>query len=103
TLSRWQDLFPFIPALPLGIRQLPNPFPDRPWSALGDIFVGCPPWMFGMAYLVPLDVLFSSWFCYWIWRLLPVVAMAWGHEDRQDLHLFETSFGAYVGLGLSAL
>ncbi len=104
TLNRWRQRYPLIPAISLvGINQFPNPFTERPWSALGILFFGCPLWMFGMAYLVPLDVLFSAWFCYWVWRLVPVAAAAMGLDTSQWLRLFEASYGAYSGLGLSAL
>ncbi len=101
--NRWQFRYPFLPLLPITIRQVPNPLVGRPWSALGDIFFGAPLWMIGVSFLVPLDVLFSSWFFYWTWRLLPVLAAFFGLQDLSSLYLLEASFGAYAGLGLSAL
>ncbi len=110
TLNRWQPLFPFLPSIPVDIRQIPCPFPLPPWSALGDIFIGCPLWMFGMAFLAPLDVLFSTVLCYWMWRLELVGAAFAGRGDVNGvygsaggLYLNHISYGAYLGLGIGAL
>ncbi|MCS7225095.1 MAG: hypothetical protein NZ959_11180 [Armatimonadetes bacterium] len=101
--NRWHFLYPFLPVFPITIRQVPNPLVTRPWSALGDFFFGTPLWMIGVSFLVPLDVLFSSWFFYWIWRLTPVGATLIGLQEPLSLYLLETSFGAYMGLALAAL
>lgn len=47
-----------------------------PWSAMGSAQISFYPFVVGIAYLIPVDVTFSSWFFFWLTRLENVLGAA---------------------------
>lgn len=62
TLNGLAQLYPSLPHLPTAAHPLN--FVTPPWNALGWTPVSVYPFAIGLAYFVPLDVLFSCWFFY---------------------------------------
>jgi len=79
---------------------------SHPWNALGWTPINFFPFAIGIGFLLPLDLLFSSWFFYLVWKLERVVVAALGYPTGglgNPPYPHEQSFGAYVGLALLVL
>lgn len=76
---------------------------SHPWNALGWTPINFFPFAIGIGFLLPLDLLFSSWFFYIVWKLQRVVVAALGYPTGglgNPPYPHEQSFGAYLGLAL---
>jgi hypothetical protein len=62
------------------------------------------PFGVGLAFLIPQDVAFSSWFFYVLWKFVRIgtVAAGWGDIPRAPW-IDEQSFGAYIALAAFCL
>lgn len=98
-------LFPILPALPIKGTDLAQFFPDKPWSAMGWTPVGFYPFAIGMGFLLPTDMLFSTWFFCLVWRAQRIIASASGLTDYSPNfpYVNEQAFGAYMAVAVIAL
>ena len=71
----------------------------RPWNAIGWTPLNVIPFGVGLAFLIPQDLAFSSWFFYVLWKFVRIgtVAVGWGDIPRAPW-IDEQSFGAYIAL-----
>ncbi|MFC1714049.1 DUF6785 family protein [Candidatus Poribacteria bacterium] len=95
-------LYQVFPAIPLSY-NLGTHFTDRPWNAIGNAYVQVNPYAIGLAFAIPLDLQFSCWFLFFIWKAQRVLGSIAGvnlpgypFEDQQIL-------GAYLGIAAVAL
>ena len=95
-------LFPVVPMIPIKY-NLRDHFTDKPWNAIGDFPVQVNPYAIGLAFPIPLDLLFSCWFFFLVWKAERVIGSALGvntpgypFEDQQIL-------GGYLGIAAVAL
>jgi hypothetical protein len=97
-------LYPSIPTFDVRALKIGRYFQGWPWSVLGGVRGGLYPFAIGLGYLLPLDLLFSSWFFYWLWQAQYVITvlMAWEGDPRFP-YVSEQSFGGYIGLVLFSL
>ncbi|NPV46385.1 MAG: hypothetical protein HPY69_05485 [Armatimonadetes bacterium] len=107
-LDTYNGLALFWPALPqIPIKRRPW-YPTQglsaPWNAIKLCPLSWHPFALGMAYFMPQDMLFSSWFFYWFAKAQAVAAAmvgwSWSGDDyfRFAPYLHEQSFGALIGL-----
>ncbi|KPJ63824.1 hypothetical protein AMK68_02995, partial [candidate division KD3-62 bacterium DG_56] len=97
-------LYPSVPSLPVRRIDLNQYIVDRPWVGVGWLPISFYPFAIGLGYLLPLDLLFSSWFFFWVWKAQRIMTFALGWENRPDFpYVNQQSFGAYLGLALFAL
>ena len=96
-------LHAFDPAIPaLGKRfNLGMFFTERPWSAIHPITFQYRPAIFGLAYLMPLDVNFSVWFLYFVLKVEAVVTSAFGYNMSGFPYVHDQSSGAFLALALA--
>ena len=94
-------LYPPTPSIPMGFQNLSYLFQEKPWNAVGTILFTARPFVIGLAFFMPVDLAFSSWFFYFFGKILLVLKSALGW--RTDLYLDEQSEGAWIGLGVLAL
>jgi hypothetical protein len=94
--------YPNLPRLPIREINLQQYLVDRPWNAIGNTPLQFLPFVVGIGYLLPLDLLFSSWFFYFYWKAQAVATTAWGFNDGrpQFPYIQEQSAGAYLGVAL---
>lgn len=92
-------LYKVFPAIPLSYDMGPH-IVDRPWNAVGSFLIQVNPYAIGLAFPIPLDLLFSCWFLFLIWEAQRVMGSALGvnmpgypFEDQQIL-------GAYLGIAI---
>ena len=97
-------MFPNVPVFPIKLEDQSRLFTTRPWNAIGWFPVDFYPFAIGLGMLLPLDLSFSCWFFFWIWKLERIGA-AWVGWDTipQFPYVNQQSFGAYMGIFFFAL
>jgi hypothetical protein len=90
--------FPILPTVRVKYWDLSPYFVGRPWNAMGWTPISFYPFGIGLGYLLPPDLLFSSWFFYWFLKAERIVssAVGWLGYDAQAPYIEEQGFGAYV-------
>ena len=95
-------LFPLIPQIPLGYNLSPY-FTERPLSAIGNFPVQFNPFAIGLAFAIPLDLLFSCWFFFLFWKAEQVVGSMAGISQPGYPFAKQQVFGGYLGIAIVAL
>jgi len=93
---------PQVAALGVGY-DLGSIFTQRPWSGLRPLYLAHRPDIIGLGYLVPVDILFSTWFFYLVLRFETFFALLFGYEKAGFPYEWPQGFGAYVGLAVVIL
>lgn len=95
-------IWPSFPRIPL-IYNLGAHFVDKPFNAIGNLPIQINPYAIGLAFPIPLDLLFSCWFFFLIWKGERVFGSAAGlnlsgypFENQQIL-------GSYLGIAAVVL
>jgi len=95
-------LFPVFPQIPLKY-NLGTHFVDKPFNAIGSFPVQINPYAIGLAFPIPLDLLFSCWCLFLVWKAERVIGSIAGvnlpgypFPDQQIL-------GSYLGIAVVAL
>jgi hypothetical protein len=97
-------LYPSVPSLGGRLYDLLPFFSGKPWNAVGWTPIALFPFAVGMAFFIPLDLSFSSWFFYLFWKAERVAGAAFGLRNLPYFpYVDEQSLGAYIGLCLIAL
>jgi hypothetical protein len=106
-LNGLHQLYPVFPSL-LGVRgaayDLGQQLKSMPWQAIGWTPVNVYPFAVGLAFFIPLDLAFSSWFFYVYWKAARIVsaALGWG-KLRGAPWIDEQSHAAYQTLAVLSL
>ncbi len=97
-------LFPHVPSLGGKLYDLSLVFTERPWNAIGWSPLAVFPFGVGLSFFIPLDLSFSCWFFWLIWRFERLLGaiMGWKNLPRFPYEP-EQSHGAYLGLCIFAL
>jgi hypothetical protein len=96
---------PNVPTVYVRQTDLAPYITSRPWSAMGWTPISFYPFAIGLAYLLPLDLLFSCWFFYFFLKAerIATAAMGWDSAGSAMPYTNQQMFGAYVGIALAAL
>ena len=78
-------------------------FTEKPFSAMGWLRLGIYPFVLGIGFLIPLDLLFSTWFFFWVWKGQQIVGSTMGLEGTGYPYINYQGFGAYMGIFLIAV
>jgi hypothetical protein len=112
SLELWNGLaylYPSIPRLPLkrfdSAQDINTYLTSPPWNALSNISFTPYPIGIGLGMLLPVDLLFSTWFFTWAWRLIPVFGAMYGYNREGGGFPYQEpqGFGAYLGVAIAAL
>ena len=95
-------LFPLVPDLNTKT-DLRLYFTQPPWSAMGWMPLAFYPFAVGLAYFMPVDLAFSCWFFYVVWKAQLVVRQLMGLTAPAGPYLSSQSAGAWLGIGLLTL
>jgi hypothetical protein len=107
-LQLWNGAAVLNPQVPLiqlkYVDQGPTNFPTRPWSAIGWLPMGFYPFGIALGVLLPVDLIFSSWFFFLFYKFQLVVSawMAWDQEPNFP-YTDAQALGAYLGIGVGAI
>jgi hypothetical protein len=111
-------LYPNVPYLSIaptldnyGANDLGQFLTDAPWSAVGWLPVTFYPAVIGIAFLLPLDLLFSCVFFFFWWKAMYVLAAAigvsQGQADQLARSVFpyhnEQMFGGYLAIAIGPI
>ncbi|NUP99580.1 MAG: hypothetical protein HUU35_06965 [Armatimonadetes bacterium] len=98
-LHTWIPLVPEIPQKwDLG-KQITTP----PWNAVGWMPLSWYPFAVGLGYLMPLELSFSGWFFYLLWKAQLVFRATLGWGPLEGAWIGAQGIGAWIGLGITAL
>ena len=78
-------------------------FTESPWSALSPFAFQLRPAIFGLAYLMPLDVNFSVWFFYLVIKLEAVGISAMGYNLPGVPYVHDQSSGAFLAISIALI
>ncbi|MBM3235018.1 hypothetical protein FJZ31_01835 [Candidatus Poribacteria bacterium] len=96
--------FPAVPLLPIRNIEIGHYFTEKPLSAIGWTPVCFFPFVIGLSYFMPLDLSFSCWFFYLIWKLELVLGAILGLRSLPEFpYIKPQTSGAYVGIAAIAL
>lgn len=97
-------LYPSIPILPIKLGDRSFLFTTRPWNNIGWLPTQLYPFGIGLGMLLPVDLLFSCWFFFWVWKAENILTSAFGLETIRGMPFTnEQSFGAYMGICIFAI
>ena len=103
-LNLMNSIYPEVPYLPVKRQSIQHYFTARPWNAMGGVKIAFYPFAIGIAFLMPLDLLFSCWFFYALFKIELMVGKIVGfHGIPRFPYDNEQAFGAYIGLLFFAL
>jgi hypothetical protein len=94
-------LYPSLPTIKIAHQNLQGQgiFATRPWSAVGFTCTSLYPFVIGLGYLLPLDLLFSTWFFYIFWKAQLVLSAALAWDTVPDFPFIrEQAFGGYLAI-----
>lgn len=95
-------LVPSIPAPPIGVQYFQAPLP--PWNAAGQIAICFFPFAIGLAFLLPTQLSFSTWFFMLLSRLELVGAAGFGFSQYGKFpYIQQQQVGAIFGIFLALL
>ena len=95
-------LFPTVPMISLAYK-LGQHFTEKPLSSIGRFPIQLNPYAVGLAYLVPLDLLFSCWFFYLFWKAQSILGSVLGTSLPGFPYQQTQLFGAYLGIAMVAI
>ena len=71
-------LYPTIPGPTYGKFELSALFTEKPWNAIGTVYIEFLPFIVGLAFFIPVTLSFSIWFFYWFWKMEMVIGSVTG-------------------------
>lgn len=99
-LNGLNALFPVLPKIPLSY-NLAAHFIERPWNSIQG-WPGMPiqanPFIIGLTFLIPLGLLFSCWFFYFIWKLQYIAGSMAGVNVPHYPFADQQVLGGYLGV-----
>ena len=90
-------LIPTIPSIPVK-HQWFFRFTEKPWNAVGWMPVSFYPFVLGIGFLMPLDLSFSCWFFYLVWKAERVLGSALGLHIPGYPLASEQATGVWIGI-----
>ena len=101
-LNGFAYLLPHIPSIPMSY-DLHTHFTSRPLNAMGKIPIQWNPYVIGLAFPIPLDLLFSCWVLFLVWKVERLFGSIVGINTPNYPFPDQQILGAYLGIALVAL
>ena len=105
TVNGLNHLYPDdVPLIPVRWQRL-RLFIDlgRPWDAFGEFPVSWYPCVIGLSYLMPIDLMFSCWFFFFVWRFQQVFVSSLGITPLLPAdYINQQATGAYMAIAVGA-
>lgn len=93
------SIFPAIPQIPIRTVEIGHYFTEKPLSAIGWTPVCFFPFVIGLSYFMPLDLAFSCWFFYLVWKLELIFGAAVGLRSLPEFpYIKPQCSGAYLAI-----
>ena len=99
------SLYPTVPTLTVKMWDIATFFPTRPWNAMGWTPISFYPYAIGLGFLLPVDMLFSCWFFYIMWRVIRILGSVYGAYDNAPNFPFmdQQALGGYYLIAVFAI
>lgn len=97
--------YPSVPYLDVKMHDIQTCFTTSPWNSIGWTPISFYPYAIGMGFLLPVDMLFSCWFFFIMWRVLKIAGAMYGIYGTTPNFPFmdQQALGAYYLVGIFAL
>ena len=107
-LNELHLVYPIIPGINLKLHDLSRYFTEHPWRGVGWFPISLYPFVIGLGFLIPLDLLFSCWFFHLLWKIQRIIIYSFSLSTRGGSYagyqsMIEQSIGGYLSLCLIAL
>ena len=99
TMNILNSLYPSVPYIPIKRQNIHQYFTHRPWNAIGATRISFYPFVIGISFLIPLELLFSCWVFYIFYKMELIFGsmMGWRSLPRFP-YAGEQGFGVYMGV-----
>ena len=98
-VNGFSHFFPTIPEIPVKRRTISHLFTERPWNQMGGVRLSFYPFVIGVSFLIPLDLLLSCWSFYWFYKLELMIGGMVGFRSLPNFpYQSEQAFGAVVSV-----
>lgn len=102
-LNGFHYLFPQVPGLQ-NIYNISDLFVSKPWNSMQPMVIAFYPCAIGLAYFMPLDLAFSTWFFFFFWKAQLVIGSIMGlHSLPEFPYAKWQQTGAYLAVGILAI
>ncbi|MHB0999698.1 MAG: DUF6785 family protein [Armatimonadota bacterium] len=97
--------WPNLPMITVKIRDMSPFFPQKPWNAIGWTPISFYPYAIGLGFLLPVDMLFSCWFFYLMWKIIRVLGAVYGAYDSVPAfpYMNQQALGSYYFIAIFAI
>ena len=103
-INGFHAFFPVIPLLPVRNIEIGQLFTEDPWKAVGWTPICFFPFAIGLAFFMPLDLSFSCWAFYWIWKMELIVGQMIGWRSLPEFpYIKPQASGGYLAIALIAI
>ena len=97
-------LYPVVPGIPIRNINLGPLFTKKPWSAIGSTPMAFYPFVIGLGFFIPLDLSFSCWFFYLVWKAERVIGSMVGVQGLPGFpYNYVQAAGAYIAISAVAI
>lgn len=102
-LNGFHALIPSVPGI-RNIYNISDLFVSKPWDSMQPIVIAFYPCAVGLAYFMPLDLAFSTWFFFFFWKAQLLIGSILGLHNLPDFPYAKwQQTGAYLAVGVLAL
>jgi len=103
-LNGFSYLYPSIPKMPIWVTSLNRYFTSKPWNSIYSMNVTLYPFVIGLGFLMPLDLVFSYWAFYLFWQAQRIMGSYFGLSSLPGFpYPMAQVRGVWMGLLLFAL
>ncbi|HIE27192.1 TPA: hypothetical protein EYP66_07895 [Candidatus Poribacteria bacterium] len=103
-LNGFSYLYPTVPRIPIWVTSLNRYFTSKPWNAIYSMNITLYPFVIGLGFLMPLDLVFSYWAFYLFWQAQRVMGSYAGIASLPGFpYPMAQVRGVWIGLLLFAL
>jgi len=101
----WNILGAFNPSVPSPgfYKDVSELLSEQPWAYLRPVTLYFRPDIVGVGYLIPADILLSSWMLFALWRVGKMVALTLGDRPAEYPYPQEAATGGYLAMALMLL
>jgi hypothetical protein len=103
-INQAHAIYPAVPVIPIQPFNLGRYFTTKPWNAMSYMYRTFYPFAIGLCYLMPLDLIASTWFFHLFWQAERVIGSAAGMASLPGFPYYDAQVrGAWIALLVFAL
>lgn len=104
-VNNLHEWYPSLPQISTRVWRLGQFVHSRHWQTIGGTPMFIFPFAIGIGYLLPLDVLGSSWMFFWFWKMQRVIGSMTGLTTGSPNapYIPEQAYGGYLALAVVAI